>query len=278
MLFMTNIKCYAQDLIITNEKDTIVCKIQKLENDFIFYRDTVDTDEKAISSHRVIELYYAGQRVEYESRNTPRKYIIFKQPEWRIDAGYGWSFYLELPTDDFGPGYEEFFNSVRNGNNFYIEVSKYPDIRFGGGLEFQYSNFYSSNNEVTVFDSLLVLKGIGRVQEDVHLFYLQPKGYYSIFSSTWDFTAGGGIILAYLRRTIKLLEDTYAYRGVSFGVGLSAAIDHKLSTNLAVGIRTSIGLAFLSDVQLNGQSIELSEEDYLSASQFSLCFGVKYLW
>ena len=177
---------FSQDKIITSNDDTLQCKILKLESDFILYKEKDVSEELAIPRFRVKELYYGEQKVSFERNSKVGKYIIFKQPEWRLDIGAGWAYFLEIPTDQFGPGYEEFFKSIRRGRNIYAELAKYPDIRFGGGLEFQYSNFAASNDEVVVYDSTLVLKGIGRVKEDIHLFYLQPKAYYSIFSSTWD--------------------------------------------------------------------------------------------
>ncbi len=277
-LLLMSFNSLAQDKIITVEGDTIECKIQKLDDGFVVYSfpDSIPSREMTIARYKTSKIYYANKLIEISAKK--HKYIIFKQPDWRADIGIGYAFFLETALNDFGPDYANFFKPLRNGKMFYAEISKFPDIRFGGGLEFQYGHYNHTQDNIIVFDSLLVFKDIGQINETVQIFYLQPKGYYAKFSSTWDFVAGAGINFTHLDRKIEVIDETFRYSGESIGIGLSAAIDRKLTSNFAVGLRSSLGFVFLSTIRKNGELIELEQENYFSASQFSLSLGIKYLY
>lgn len=268
----------AQDMIINTENDTIVCKIIHLNDQYIQYHfpDSSAQNVLTIARNKTLKIFYAERVIETVNGKS-NNYIIFHQPEWRADLGLGYSYFLERPLKDFGPDYEKFFASLRNGNSFYAEISKFPDVRFGAGIEFQFGQYGNSQENVVIYDTLLVFQAIGKVEEEVQIFYLQPKGYYAVFSSTWDFVAGGGITLAHLNRNINVLNEQYSFKGESFGIGLSAAIDRKISTGFSIGVRASLNLVMLTTIRKNGMTIDLEEEEYFSASQFSLSLGVKYL-
>lgn len=278
-LMTISANAFAQDMIITTGTDTILCKILRLDKEFISYNfpDSNLNKEFTIARYKTQKVFYANKLIENNTAKA-HKYILFKQPDWRVDIGFGYAYFLETAFDQFGPDYANFFEPLRNGKSLYAEVSKFPDIRFGGGLEFQYGHYHHSEENILVFDTSLVFLGKGAVEETAQIFYLQPKGFYAVFSSTWDFVAGGGINFAHLNRTIDVLGERHRYSGESIGIGLSASIDRKISSSFSFGLRSSVGLVLLSTIRQDGQLIELNEENYFSASQFSLSLGLKYLY
>ncbi len=266
-------------MIIITDNDTVFCKIVHLDNQYVQYKFPDSSAQNVYSLDRIntIKIFYAGREIE-NRKGKRNNYIIFKQPEWRADLGFGYSYFLERPIEEFGPDYEKFFAPLRNGKSFYAEISKIPDFRFGGGIEFQFAQYSRADENVVIYDSLLVFQDIGKVEESVKIYYIQPKAYYVVFSSTWDFVAGAGLSLAHLNRNINILNEQYSYRGESVGIGFSTAIDRKISTNFSIGLRGSINLVMLTSIRKNGRTIELEEDNYFSASQFSLSLGVKYLY
>ncbi|QNL21938.1 hypothetical protein HZR84_08295 [Hyphobacterium sp. CCMP332] len=271
-------KARSQDMIINTENDTIVCKIIHLNDQYIQYHfpDSSIQNVLSIARNKTLKIFYADRVIE-TANGKSNNYIIFQQPEWRADLGFGYSYFLERPLKDFGPDYEKFFASLRNGHSLYAEISKFPDVRFGAGIEFQIGRYSSSIENVIIYDTLLVFQDIGKVEEEVQIFYLQPKGFYAMFSSTWDFVAGGGITLAHLNRNINVLNEKHSFKGESIGIGFSTAIDRKISTGFSIGVRASLNLVMLTTIRKNGKMIELEEGNYFSASQFSLSLGIKYL-
>jgi hypothetical protein len=288
----------AQDRIITVENDTIVCRIKNETMSFIVFEvgDGLENNTLSIQKKVVSKVIYDEDK--FVDDETPsqqeirKKYKIYEPPTLRFDAGYTYSNWLEssaltfenllnIQDPRFQNIYNEYFNEMRNGTNFYIEGAYYWQDNLGAGLEYSQSEFSNTLDGVvlTFSDSILGDTSIiGAINEQISIIQVNPKFFYSWFTSTIDITLGGSFNFTAFKRDIFLPGDLYIpVQAAEIGIGGSAAIDYKINPNIAFGVRASLALTVFSEYNIDGLNYTVANNDVMSASQFTIGFGLKVL-
>lgn len=156
----------AQDLIVTIQRDSIFCKIDRTDDRFVYYRTakTRRTEYELISKREVKELVYdvgldAGNVIE--PMREKRGYEMFQL--WG-GGGYSRIFQenIDLPEE-----FEEYYNKLRSGFFYTGGINVFFNEGIGVGAFYSASNY---SNSVDVINNTTM--ATGKLSDDISLQYI----------------------------------------------------------------------------------------------------------
>ena len=193
----------AQDLIVTQDKDSIICKIQRLDESNIYYaiRQGSLFQNKMLALKDVKDYRYDFYK-NWEGEKTliPPSKKVFPKLRLGLDAGFAFRMWKEEDS-----GIEEvndYFQALRSGWYLRADAQYFLSGRSGIGINFAQ---FSSNNSITLYaedqnGDIVEL----RMSDKIKVTYLGPTYTLRLFTNTRDYSAflislGGGY-LAYRKQ------------------------------------------------------------------------------
>lgn len=249
---------YSQDLIVTNQGDSIACKITKVSEQYVHF--TVYDGTGLILTRSRLPLSevasYAQTEDESEGAQAPEQEIkredlfvldSYGIPNFRlaVNSGFTYQFggYDRLP--------QSYKNQVQTLWGFGGELD-YFFQRSNVGIGFKYHYTFTRANQ----DFLLVDGSILELRDELIQFnFLGVSAILRKISAddqAIHFYVTGGM-LRY--RTDLLLDGIPSYEeGDTFGGGFGVGYDYRLSERFGVGISLELLLAQLSQITVNGNT------------------------
>jgi hypothetical protein len=276
LIFLFNLSVKAQDLIITNEGDTLNCKITKIKDDFIYFtfkhKEEIRNTLIPISGVK----YYESNHYSYPL--VPSNRLIHQPfPHYRAAINGGWSYMTAQTSNDVPSEFEDFVEELKSGWNCGADFTYYFSKSFGIGAA--YDNFRSKNQmDLYLYNNGTVLKTY--LSSDISVYFIGPYFSSRILDSSMKnnlfFNFGFGY-LGYKNNT-SLVQD-YTIKGNSLGFRLDCGYDINLFNNFALGLELTYTLGEISKYDISyGNAITTTYDDEEeNISHINLTIGLRYI-
>ena len=266
---------YSQDLIVTNQGDSIACKITKVSEQYVHFTVYDGTGLILTRSRLPLSEVASYSQTEEESEGTPPPEQEVKRedlfvldsysiPNFRlgINAGFTYQFggYDGLP--------QSYKNQVQTLWGFGGELDYFfQSSNVGIGIKYHYT-FTRANQ-----DFLLVDGSILELRDELIQF-----NFLGVSAILRKISADDQAIHFYVTGGTLLYRSDYLFDGVSFneegdtfGGGFGVGYDYRLSERFGVGISLDLLLAQLSQIAFNGNPVNFD----FDVSRIDLTVGLR---
>jgi len=270
----------AQDLIITNENDSIHCKITKVNNDYIYFTFKNDNDfHSSLLALKDVESY---QKEFFENPEVTEDKMIGHEefPKFRIAIHGGYSHMLAKVSSDMSSDLQAYVKDLKSGFHFGGDVSYYLNPTIGLGLKCHVFKSSNNMNDVYVEDD----EGnryYGIMSDKITTTYVGPTFSTRFLdknkANAFIMSVGLGY-LGYVNRGVFITELNI--KGNTLGLSLDFAYDIAMSKHTALGIQLSFITGSLSKLEVSdGQRTEiltLEQGSYENISRLDLSVGLRF--
>ncbi len=256
------------DLIITNEKDSIRCKIMHIKGNDMFYQYNTPGGPAKTSISLADMTYYAYHF--YTGKTAAVKHLmdmpVYPEHKGRIsiNIGYGnwYGSKIDLPSE-----YKYYENGLKSGITFAGDFSYYFTRSFGLGVK---ASLYKSGKEEAYH---------GQVSDKISIGYFGPELFLrGVNANHTDamflgLTAGcaGYKDEGYYTTTITIRAKAFAY-------GIDLGYEHFLAETVAIITQVSLlgGTINKFDARTYLQSAHFSDGNYEHLGRFDISVGVRF--
>lgn len=271
----------AQDLLVTNEGDSLNCKITKIRNDNIYFtfKYKGEIRNTLLPVHRVILYqynYYQTPEVMPEQIKRTAKY-----PHFRIALNGGYSYRLASAPADASPDQKSYINGLKSGYNYGADLTYFFTEYLGIG--FKYNTFASknklNNRYITYIDGST---DYGTISDNIKINFIAPFFSTRILNTSkkncWLFDVG----LGYMRYTNEVISGSKQGKlnGATMGSYWNIGYDIGISKKMAIGFQISYLSGLLAEYKetIGGttQTIKLDRDNYEGLAHINLSIGLRY--
>ena len=267
---------YSQDIIVTNQGDSVDCKITKVTDTYVHFT-VFDGTGLVLTRSRLplSEIASYVQSEESEESENPTNSEIKREdlfvldsyavPRFRlsIDGGFTYQF---AGYDGFPPSYK---NQVQTLWGFGGEIDYFiARSKFGIGLKYYYS-FTEANDDLLLIDGTVL-----EVRDELIQFNFAGASVLLRKISADDqlihFYLMGGLL--FYQTSLTINGDPLRQEGDTFGAGFGVNYDYRLSERVGVGVGLELLIAQLSQITVNGVT-QVGEFD---VSRINLTVGLRF--
>jgi len=286
-------KVLPQDKIITQNNDTIDCRITRVTRSDILF----EVDTKGIRSAGRIPL---ASILSYSISPVSAQTELFKPvvsesfPRLRlgVSGGIGYIFSSSETAEESMVRWgiaqnlaEAYYKDLKTGIYGSCDVSWMLTPRIGLGFRYKFfdtsgnvEGFFDPQDGITIFYSTYS-EHIYVNFAGVSLLYSEPLGSRQKLKVYCAYAAG----LALYRNEAELFYGNYLVTGNSFGMDGSLGLEYFIKPGLSVGAELSAFNALLRKIEMTDgsatETLELDKENYENLSRFELSLGIRfYLW
>jgi hypothetical protein len=277
---MVSISMRAQDLIVTNEGDSLNCKITKIKTDYLYftfkYKDEIRSTLLPLGQVKFHQYNY------YQLSEVLADEVVGNDlyPHIRAAINVGWSYRVAKLAENIPSDFEEYMSDLKSGYHYGFDVSYYFTEQLG--LGFKYFN-YKSKNEI---DNIYVTPPsgptqYGKMSDDISISFMGP-----IFSTRLlnadkknSYLLNLGIGYMGYQDQAVLISD-YTINGNTVGFCWDIGYDIGLSENLALGFQFSYMIGMLRQYELfDGVTTEtvILEDNFESLSRIDISIGLRFI-
>ena len=282
-VFIGNIAS-AQDLIVTNKNDSIRCKIDKEDFDFVYYtlnKDNQNTSTK-IKLSDVRNVRYNYLESKNQNQNIPNVVEDIYRPErtyrFVVDGGMNLITAKTLSTDD--KELDKHLNSLKLGYQYGLGAYMFGQKSFGYGLT--YKHYFNQNkNDAYLYVDSVNGNRVGELSDrtNINFYAFTLLNRTSFFNDKMDLFLGiSGGYLQYKNDNIRLTEMLIT--GNTFGMLYTVGVDFKSGNKLVFGADLNLLQATMREYtyDINGTKItrSLDKADYENISRIDLSVGLRY--
>lgn len=270
----------AQDIIVTNEGDTLNCKITKVKKDYIYFVFKHKEDIRrtlvpvsSVSYHQV-DFFPTSELGDVK--------VNFKEdyPHLRFGINGGYS-YLTAKIDESIPhDFTEYMNDLKSGFHIGADLTYYFNEPLGFGLKL--NSFRTSNQVDNIYISdVYGARRYGKLEDNISVLYVAPVFSTRFFNHKKTNAFLMNISMGYLGyKNNATVVDSYNMEGSTIGLSLDLAYDVGISDNLALSFQLSFlgGSLTEYDVYARGQKEHVVAEkgEYESLSRVDLSIGFSF--
>jgi hypothetical protein len=272
----------AQDLIVTSTRDSINCKVTKVDQDNIYYNTNGQSGVIPLIKVKTCLYNYFLQKLPVatpvpetreakpESTSLSAADTDFKRFRFALSGGYGYrTFSL---SSGLTTKLTDYFNKLRWGFVASADATYFFSDKRGIGLQ---ASMYKSSNSldnVCLIDNAGFLES-GKIADDITIIYVGPAYTTRLLKDNdWSsllFTVSAGYT-RYINNAITISE--YKLTSNSFGISIQLAYDRYITKGLALGVQASVNGGSISKVTQEDNSGTTSY--YYSESLVRLNLGV----
>lgn len=272
---------FSQDLIVTNKRDSINCKITKIKKDNIYFtfrhKDEIRSTLLPVGEIKYYQLNF------FKNSEVPRERVIgnriYKHFRIALNGGYGYrtnKMSSTIPSD-----FSEYSKKLKNGFEFGGDLTYYFTEPLGIGLK--YSSFKASNSMSNIYiEDSNGNRRYGSMSDNIGISFIGP-----VFSTRFlnkDKTNAFlmNVALGYMGyKNNYTLIDPYKLTGSTMGMTFDIGYDFKFSSNLILGVQLSAISGVLTGYKLfdgsTTQNIELQKENYEGLNRLELSLGLRFM-
>lgn len=269
----------AQDLIVTNDGDSINCKITKVEPDNIYftfkYKDEIRNTllpKKSVKNYQ-FEYYQTSEvpKVKFQDYGSYQHFRI------ALNAGYS---YLTAKVAESVPSdFKSYIKGLKSGYHFGGDLAYYFNEPLGVGIK--YYIFKSSNRMDNIFVDDLDDRRYGIMSDDLTISFIGPTFSTRLLNENKNNALLMNLSLGYMGYSNdKVIVDKYKMTGSTLGLSLDIGYDIGLSENLALGFQVSLLTGVLSKYDWNDgtttQTIKLEKDEYENLNRIDLSIGLRF--
>lgn len=281
LLLMVTHALIAQDLIVTNEGDSINCKITRVKADNIYFTFKYNNEirhtllpKSGVKEHRFD--FYKTSEVTNADVKKHEDY-----PRFRIALGGGYSYQTAKVAESVPGDFKDYVRKLKSGYHFGGDVTYFLSEPLGIG--FKYLMFKSSNSADNIYveDNTGNIT-YGKMSDDMTITFLGPSFSTRIFNHSKSNAFLMNLSLGYLGYVNnKTVIDRYQMTGGTVGLALDLGYDIGLSKNLSLGFQISSVTGMLSKYKWNDgaaiRTIQLEKGEYESLNRLDFSVGLRYI-
>jgi hypothetical protein len=279
-VFFVSLSVFSQDLIVTNEGDSINCRIIKVKSDNIYFlfrnKLEVKTSQLPLSKTDYHQYNFYTKSLIPKDWNTG----IGREKRFQISVDGGLTYRIAKFSEDVPPDLYEYMQKLRLGFNFGTSLTYYPSESYGFGLNYHHFNASNSIDNIYLED-LNGNRRKGRLADNIGVSF-----YGGFFTSRLRSSNKQNSLL--FRTSVGYMEykndcyviDHYNISGGTVGFGVDFGYDYEIAENFLVGIQLSLVTGTLSKYQISDgrtvQTVVLEKGNYESLSRIDLTIGIRF--
>lgn len=272
---------FSQDLIVTNKRDSINCKITKIKKNNIYFtfshKDEIRSTLLPVGEIKDYELnFFKNSEVPHEKVVDNQ---IYKHIRIALNGGYGYR--TNKMSSTIPSGFSEYSKKIKSGLQFSGDLTYYFTEPLGIGMK--YSSFKASNSMSNIYiEESNGNRRYGNMSDNIRISFIGP--FFSTRFLNKDKTNAllMNVALGYMRyKNNFTLIDPYKLTGSTMGMAFDIGYDFKFSSNLILGVQLSAISGVLTGYKLydgsTTQNIELQKENYEGLNRLELSLGLRFM-
>jgi len=282
VLVLVSSFAFSQDLIVTNEGDSINCKITQIESDMIYFIFEYEGDVRntLIQKSEVKEYQYKF----YSSEGLSKKSLYLKSDNYqkiRFAVNGGFSYQTARISESVPADFEEYIRDLKSGFHLGADFTFFFNESVGIGLK---ANLFKTKNSL---DGFYISDNMGNVitgtlSDDIAITFIGP----SFTARTYNFNKKNAlnmtIAAGYMGyRDNQVVIESQKLTGSSVGMGLDIGYDIGISENMAIGFQVSYMIGVLTSINIERnnvvEKIDLEEGEYESMNRLDLSIGLRFI-
>ncbi len=272
-LLFVSANVFAQDLVVTNDGDSLNVEIVKVDAESIHFLKFEPKKQRITLNKSEVKSF------QYIFFSQERKTNYFFDPNdtrFKVGLSGGVSVVLSGADRDASDFFKQYVRQVNAGWHGKIEADYYLPNNIGFGLV--YDRYMTSGFEPNViFINQAQDTIVGELSDKIHINYLGPQVSFNIDTKKEGYTAfiaGGPGIMFYKDRLKRV--DPFVATGTAIGVHLSAGLDFVLSDNITMGFELSGTFGALNSYDLKSDSGVETINEKEDISRINISVGIRY--
>jgi hypothetical protein len=270
----------AQDLIVTNEGDSINCKITKVKTDNIYF--TFKHKEEIRSTLLPVSSVKTHQFEYYQTSEVPEYKVVGYEDyqKFRIAINGGYSYQTAKVSENVPADFKDYVKELKSGYHIGGDLSYYFTEPLGFGIK--YYLYKTSNN----LDNIYVEdnngnRTYGKMSDDLTISFIGPSFSTRLLNHDKSNAFLLNLSLGYMGyKNNKVIVDDYIMTGSTMGLALDIGYDIGLSENLSLGFQVSFLSGTLFEYDWNDgsttETIDLEEGEYESLNRIDFSVGLRF--
>lgn len=271
---------YAQDLIVTNEGDSINCKITKVKTDHIYFTfkhvNEIRSTLLPMSNVKVHQFDY------FQNSEVPAGKVVGygNYQHFRISANGGFSYQTARVAESVPADFKDYISELKTGYHFGGDLTYYFTEPLGFGVK--YYLFKSSNSLDNIYlEDTDGIRTYGAMSDDLTISFIGPAFSTRFLNHDKSNAFLMNMSLGYMGYSNdKVIVNDYKMTGSTMGLAFDIGYDIGLSENLSLGLQISLisGLLFEYswDDGIAKETIDLKEGEYESLHRIDFSIGLRY--
>jgi hypothetical protein len=280
LLLILATSVHAQDLIVTQEGDSINCKITKVKTDNIYFTFK-HKDEIRSTLLRTADVK-THQVDFFPTSDVPIEKIIGIQnnyQQFRIAVNGGYSYRTGKINDNTPSDFRDYAKKLKSGYHLGADVAYYFTEPLGVGLKAYVSKASNSVDNIYIQD-IYGNTSYGKMSDDITITFIGPTfstrliNAYKSNAAMFNFSLG---YMGYLNDNVVV--KNYKITGSTIGLALDAGYDIGLTDNLSLGFQISIITGVMTQYDINdGSTVQhfKMKDNYESLNRIDLSVGLRF--
>ena len=273
---------YAQDLIVTNNGDSLNCKITEMKNEEVYF--TYKHNGELISTWLRLDRVKHCQFNFFENAEVPVGKILAKKiyPRFRVALHGGAGYQTARLHSNLSDDLKSYMKKLKFGGNYGLDFSYYFSEYFGIGVGY---NGFSAKNEIenrVVFTPDTnggYYANFGKLSDNIQMNFIGAFVHSRILSVNKKniFSCGMGVgYLGYNNKMTKNLEN-FTIHGGTVGICWNVNYDIIVYKTLAAGFQISYVFGFLPQARVsNGYDTQIVNFDE-NISRIDVSIGLRFI-
>jgi len=270
----------AQDLIVTNNGDSLECQITKVEGDLIYITFIENSvEQKAVMPRSMIGYYAVDYKDKWEEP-TPEVEKEPSYPRFRGSIGGGLANLIGKTPKNITKELVAYVEDLKTGSHFSAAISFY--ISENTGLGIMYSMFKTQNqlDDVYVVDSTGNV-AFGLLEDDITIQFVGPA-----MSIRKELPRGNAQVIVNIGygiisyRNEATVIDGYTITGRNIGFSGDLGLDFEIGGKLYFGIKFGMTMGTLKEFSVSSnnrvETVDLTGLEYSNVSRFDLGIGLRF--
>lgn len=271
---------FSQDIIVTNKKDTIICKLISVDEHFVTFKLKANGQKsikRSLNKDEIFSIDYGSFSPEknIEKKDNFRTKTVYSQKgdRGRFGLNCGLS-YITADIEEPGEnGIDEHFCKLRRGFNTGISATYFLKDNIGLGVKF--CNYRSTNKkEISrIITETTIEKYI--LDEEIGINYIGPAFLIKKDTYSENNKVILGLSLGYLnfRDVTKADRQSKIVTGETIGFNPSMGSDFMIAESLGLGFEIEGIFGILSEFNIDGSNYKPSEK--MGCSRVNINIGLR---
>ncbi len=276
ILFMAS-KINAQDLIVTNEGDSLNCKITKVKSEFIYF--TFKHNDEYRNTLMALEDVKYHQFNFYQTSEVPESIIVkyIDYPQFRLAITGGYAYRTGKLPDGVGTTTEEYLKDLKSGFHIGADATYFFSEFMGVGMKY---DVFRSKSEYSKY-SFSAVRSNEDLSDDMTINFIGPLFVGRFYDSDKQNCFVMDLGMGYLGYNDDAhLSSDFNIKGATVGLCWDFGYDITLSKNVAIGLQLSFMLGTLTQYKTNEygnyETVELDEDLYEDLNRVDLSIGIRF--
>jgi len=278
--FLSGTSLLAQDLIVTNEGDSIPCKITNVNQQYIYFTFQHEQEVRDVLlplsdvSNHMFGFYDESDFSELESS----KKIHYSQFKMGLNGGFS---YQTAQVSESVPSYfEDYIGKLKSGYHLGIDLSYYMSEQLGFGVKLLL--FKTSNQMDNIYvEDLDGNRRYGMMRDNLSVTFVGPSFTLRFPSASKRNALFMDMSLGYVHyRNDKKLVDDYTLNGNTAGFSYLIGYDFGITEHWLVSVQLSYLSGVMTEYEVDSgevsETVELKEDEYESLNRLDFSVGLRF--